>query len=445
MEAPPVRYTTNGDVCLAYQTFGEGPLDVLWITGFVSHAEVAWESPLIRRMFGRLGSFARVAVFDKRGQGLSDRPAAATTLEETADDAIAVMDAAGFERPAVIGVSEGGPAATLLAASHPSRVSSLVLLVPNGPRIVNTTDYDAGVPAEMLDAGMALWASQWGGPVGLAQFAQDWVGDPIAEAQWGKLVRSGISLAGFRRLVDGWREQDVREVLPAVGVPTLIVRRTGDRLVSEAATRQLADSIPDARLVEVPGPHLPIAGDMDLWIDEVEEFLTGERHAPEPDRVLATVLFTDIVDSTRTAGRLGDGRWRAVLADHDAIVRRELERHRGREVKHTGDGFLASFDGPARGIRCASSIRDAVRRAGIEIRAGLHTGECEVRGDDLAGMAVHIGARVAAKAGPSEVLVSGTVRDLVVGSGLPLEDRGAHALKGVEGEWRIFALASGPR
>ena len=440
MEVPPVRYTTNGDVCLAYQAFGDGPLELLWITGFVWHGEVVWENPVVRRMFERLGSFARVAVFDKRGQGLSDRPDRPTTLEETAGDALAVMDAAGFERPAVIGVSEGGPAATLLTASHPSRVSSLVLLVSNGPRIVEAPDYDGGAEPWVLDALLDQWVAEWGGPVGLPLFDPALVGDERAAAWWAKLLRSGVSLAGLRRLVAAWKEQDVREVLPAVGVPTLVIRRTEDLLVPAEATRALADGIPGARLVEQPGPHLPIGGDMDAWIDEVEEFLTGERHAPEPDRVLATVMFTDIVNSTETAGRLGDGRWRTLLADHDEIVRRELDRHRGREVKHTGDGFLASFDGPARGIRCAAAITDAVRRAGIEIRAGLHTGECEVRGDDLAGMAVHIGARVAAKAGPSEVLVSGTVRDLVVGSGLALEDRGTHALKGVDGEWRIFAL-----
>ena len=440
MQAPPVRYTTNGDVGLAYQVFGEGPIDLLWITGFVWHSEVVWEHPGVRRMFGRLASFARVAVFDKRGQGLSDRPERPTTLEDVAGDALAVMDAAGFERPAVIGVSEGGPAAAVFAATHPARVSSLVLLVSNGPRITRAPDFPHGVDRAALDALAADWSATWGGPVGLPLFAPELAGDEQVAAFWAKLVRTGVSPAGFRRLVRGWQEQDVREALPAVGVPTLVVRRTEDLLVPPGATRMLAEQIPGARLVELPGPHLPIAGDMDAWIDEVEEFLTGERHAPEPDRVLATVLFTDIVRSTETAGRLGDRRWREVLADHDEVVRRELARHRGREVKHTGDGFLASFDGPARGIRCASAIVESVRRLGIEIRAGVHTGECEVRGDDLAGMAVHIGARVAGRAEASEVLVSGTVRDLVVGSGLSLEDRGTHPLKGVDGEWRIFAV-----
>ena len=440
MEVPPVRYTHNGDVCLAYQVFGDGPVDLLFVTGFVWHAELVWDHPPIRRVFERLGSFARVAVFDKRGQGLSDRPERTTTLEEVAADALAVMDAAGFERPAVLGVSEGGPAATLLAAAHPSRVSTLVLLVPNGARIVKAEDYDAGVAPEILDALLAQWTAEWGGPVALELFAQDEAGDARLRSFWARLLRNGVSVAGLRRLVDTWREQDVRQVLPAVGVPTLVIARDQDLLVPSAATAVLADMIPGARLVETPGSHLFFAGDIEPWLEEVEEFLTGERHAPEPDRVLATVLFTDIVESTETAGRLGDARWRELLAEHDDIVRRELDRHRGREVKHTGDGFLASFDGPARGIRCAGAIRDAVRQAGIEIRAGLHTGECEARGDDLAGMAVHIGARVAARAGPSEVLVSGTVRDLVVGSGLPLEDRGLHALKGVDGEWRIFAL-----
>lgn len=329
----------------------------------------------------------------------------------------------------------------MLTASHPDRVSSLVLLVSNGPRIVNTPDYDAGVPADVLTHLGAAWEREWGGPVGLPLFAPELVDDARTSAFWAKLLRAGVSLSGLRRLVEGWHQQDVRDVLPVVAVPTIVIARSEDLLVPRAASRLLADAIPGARYVEVPGPHLPIAGDQDAWIDEVEEFLTGERHAPEPDRVLKTVLFTDIVGSTETAGRLGDGRWSAVLADHDEIVRRALSRHRGREVKHTGDGFLASFDGPARGIRCAADIVEAVTRAGIEIRAGLHTGECEVRGDDLAGMAVHIGARVAARAAASEVLVSGTVRDLVVGSGLELEDRGTHALKGVDGEWRIFALA----
>jgi class 3 adenylate cyclase len=423
---------------------GEGALELLFVPGFVWHAEVVWESPAVRRVFDRLGAFARVAVFDKRGQGLSDRPERPTTLEDVAGDALAVMDAAGFARPAVLGISEGGPASILLAAAHPARVSSLVLLVSNGPRVLDAPDYDAGVPAAVLDATAARWEAEWGGPVGLPLFAAEWVGDPQAAAWWAKLLRSGVSLAGLRRIVAGWREQDVRDVLPAVHVPTLVISRSEDRLVPPAASRLMAASIPGARQVVVPGPHLPAAGDVDAWLDEVEEFLTGERHAPEPDRVLATVLFTDIVGSTERAGALGDRRWRDLLAAHDAIVRRELARHRGREVKHLGDGVLAAFDGPARAIRCAEAIVEAVRPLGIEVRAGVHTGECEARGDDLAGMAVHIGARVAALAGPSEVLVSGTVRDLVVGSGLGLADRGEHRLKGVPDAWRLFALERAP-
>lgn len=441
MEAPPVRYTTNGDVSLAYQVVGEGDVDVLIIPGFVWHLEVVWESPHVRRLLERLGRFARVVMFDKRGQGVSDRPERPAALEDIAGDALAVMDAAGLERPAVIGISEGGPASAVLAATHPSRVSSLTLLMPAGARIVEAPDYPIGVPPALIEHMWERWREGWGGPVALDLFAPEWQGDPQAEAWWAKLLRSGVSLTGLRRMIDAWYEQDVRAALSSVSVATLVVSRTEDRLIPHEQTLYFAEKIPGARLVETPGPHLFLAGDPEDWIGEVEELLTGRRGEEEPDRVLATILFTDIVHSTETASALGDRRWRDVLAEHDRIVRRELDRHRGREVKHTGDGFLASFDGPARGIRCASAIVDRMAPLGIEVRAGLHTGECELRGEDLAGVAVHIGARVGGAAAPSEVLVSRTVRDLVVGSGLPLEDRGEHELRGIDGSWRLFALA----
>jgi class 3 adenylate cyclase len=426
---------------IAYQVRGDGPLDLVFVPGFVSHLEVAEEEPSIARFVRRLSLFSRLALFDKRGQGLSDRPGRPPTLEESMDDVKAVMDAAGFGRAAIFGISEGGPMSMLFAATYPDRVSSLILYGTYA-RMVKSEDFPIGVPDSALDRWAELVKEEWGGPVGLRFWAPSAVGDAEMEDGWGRLLRQGTSPAGAIDLINLYREIDVRSILPTIGVPTLVLHRAGDQVVRMPQGRYLAEAIPGARLVELEGEdHLAFAGDQDALLDEVEEFLVGSRTGGEAERALATILFTDIVGSTDMAAKLGDRRWRDLLESHDATVRRELAAHRGREVKTMGDGFLAVFDGPARAIRCAVSIRDHLRRIGIGLRAGIHTGEVEVIGEDVGGMAVNIGARVGALGGDGEVLVSSTVKELVVGSGIEFEERGTHRLKGVPDEWRVFAVA----
>jgi class 3 adenylate cyclase len=440
-ETPDMRYTKTPDgVNIAYTVVGDGPIDLLCIPGFVSHLEVLWEAPNADEYFGRLASFSRLIMFDKRGQGLSDRPADPPTLEQSAMDALAVLDAAGSETAAVYGISEGGPTSALVAASYPDRVSALALY-GTWMRILEAPDYPEGTSREAFEGFMEIVKREWGGPVALALWAPSLRDDAAVQRWWAKLLRTGTSPAGAEALLRLYTQIDVRPVLPAITAPTLVLHRTRDRLVPIAAARRIAEAIPNARLIELDGDdHVPIFNAAQV-IDEVEEFFTGQRREREPDRMLATVMFTDIVDSTRRAAEMGDSDWRRLIERHDWLMHRELERHRGRAVKTMGDGFLATFDGPARGIRCAMSARDAVRELGIEIRAGLHTGECEVMGSDIGGIAVNIGARVGAAAGPGEVLVSRTVTDLVAGSGIEFADRGAHSLKGVPGEWQLFAVS----
>jgi len=439
MEAA-TRYANSDGVSIAYQVHGEGPLDLVFVPGFVSHVEVYWEQAMVARFFRRLASFSRLVLFDKRGQGLSDRPARPPTLEESMDDLGAVMAAAGCERPAVFGISEGGPMSALFAASHPERVSSLILY-GTFPRILEAPDYPQGVSGEELDALYELMKKEWGGPVAIDLWAPSLVGDLEFEGWWSRLLRQGTSPAGAIALIDLYRELDARDVLPTIGVPALVLHRRDDRVVSVRQGHYLAEKIPGARFVELSGAdHFAMVGDQDALLDEVEEFLLGTRRAREPERALATVLFTDIVGSTERAAGLGDRRWRDLLERHDALVRRQLDLHRGREVKTMGDGFLATFDRPTRAIRCACAIRDELPGIGIEVRAGIHTGEVELIGDDVGGMAVHIASRVAGIAGPGEVLVSGTVFGTVVGGPFGFEDRGFHELKGVPGRWPLFAL-----
>ncbi len=438
--AADIRYARNGDVSIAYQVFGDGPLDVVLVSGFVSHQEVMWDDPLSARIVDRIGSFARLILYDKRDQGLSDRFGRPPTLEESMDDLRAVMDAAGSERAALYGISEGGPMCQLFAATFPERVTALVLY-GTYCRMIEGEDYDIGVPDEMLTAFGEIMSRDWGSAVALGMFAPSMANDKRFREYWGRLLRSASSPRSAVALMDLYRQIDTRSVLASISAPTLVMHRSGDRAAPVAWGRYLADSIPGAKYVEFEGgDHLPMVNPDEL-LDELEEFLTGTRLDHEPDRVLATVMFTDIVASTERAAELGDRRWRDLIESHDALVRRQLERHRGRAVKTLGDGFLATFDGPARGIRCAQAIREDVRALGVEIRAGLHTGELEVMGADVGGMAVNIGARVGAKAEPGEVLVSSTVTDLVVGSGLEFSERGTHVLKGVPGEWRLYAVA----
>ena len=434
-------YADSGDLKIAYRTYGEGEIDLVIVPGFVSHVELIAEHPIPARFMRRLSNFARVITYDKRGQGLSDRPADPPTLENSMDDLHAVLDATASDKAVVIGVSEGGPMSMLFAATHPELVSSLILYGTYA-KMVEGPDYPSGVPDSALDRWGELMRRDWGGPVGVHLWAPSMDDDPDFAEWWGRLLRQGTSPAGAIALVDLYRELDVRPVLSSISAPTLIVHRSDDKIVRVAQARYLAEHIRGARYVELPGiDHLVWVGDQDAILAEVEEFLLGSHRGPDPERALATVLFTDIVGSTEKGAELGDRRWRDLLERHDAIVRRQLEVHRGREVKTMGDGFLATFDGPARAIRCAAAVRDELAAIGIEIRVGIHTGEVELVGDDVSGMAVNIGARIGSLADSGELLVSSTVRELVVGSGLEFDDRGPHTLKGAPGEWRLFAVA----
>jgi class 3 adenylate cyclase len=435
------RFAKNGDISLAYATVGDGPIDLVIAPGFISNFEVAWQMPGFHRVFERLAGFSRLILFDKREQGSSDRLGRPPTLEESMEDLHAVLDAAGSERAALMGISEGGPMSILLAATFPERCSHLILYGTYA-RLTKADGYPEGVPPQALDMLADLMRDEWGGPAALSIFAPSLVGDAEAERDWGRFLRSGTSPAGGRALMDLYRDIDVREALPLIAQPTLVLHRVDDYALPVRVGRYVAEHVPGARLVELPGrDHVLIGGEVDQLVDEIEEFLTGTRAERPPERVLSTVLFTDIVGSTERAAELGDRRWRELLDRHDRITREEVERRRGRAVKSTGDGFLATFDGPARAIDAARAVSEGVGGLGVEVRAGVHTGECELRGDDIGGMAVHIGARVAARAGPGEVLVSSTVKDLVVGSGLDFVERGAQELKGVPGEWRLYSVA----
>jgi class 3 adenylate cyclase len=439
-DLPRTRYVKSGEVHIAYQVLGDGPFDLLWVPGFVSHLEYDWEHPRPARFFRRLASFSRLIRFDKRGTGLSDR-VAIPTLEERMDDVRAVLDATGSSRAALIGVSEGGPMSLLYAATYPERTSALVLYGSYARRAW-APDHPFGVTSERMRGILETLEKDWGASVAMEIWSPSMLGDE-AYKQWrATYLRLAASPGAAISVMRMNMEIDARHVLPAIGVPTLILHRTGDRLTPVDQARHMAKHIRCAKLVELPGEdHTPWVGDTDALLDEIEEFLTGIRHGPEPDRILATVLFTDIVGSTKRAVELGDRDWRELLEQHHAIVRRQLARFRGHEVNIAGDGFLATFDGPGRAIRCAVSICREVRSLGIDVRAGLHSGECQVEDSKVEGIAVHIGSRVAGTAKPGEVLVSSTVKDLVVGSGIAFEDRGMHALKGVPGEWHLFAVA----
>jgi pimeloyl-ACP methyl ester carboxylesterase len=402
--------------------------------------EVFWEEPTATRFLERLASFSRLILFDKAGTGLSDRVAGMPNLETRMDDVRAVLDAVGSRRAALLGYSEGGTMCMLAAATYPERTTALIM-IGSYPRYRWAPDYPWGRAPEVLDQWLELVAKGWGGPVGIKLFAPSMAGDARFCDWWARFLRLSASPSAARALQEMNIEMDVRHVLPAIRVPTLIIHNTYDQAVSVEASRYMAERIPDSKYVELPGrDHEPFVGNAEAILDEVETFLTGVRRGPEPDRMLTTVLFTDIVDATRKAAEMGDQRWRDLLDAHHSLVREHLTRFRGREIDTAGDGFLASFDGPARAIRAACEIRDRVRRLGLEVRAGLHTGECERMGPKLGGIAVHIGARITSLAGPGDVIVSSTVRDLVAGSGLSFADRGVHQLKGVPGEWRVYAV-----
>jgi class 3 adenylate cyclase len=441
-EPPQTRYAKSGSVHVAYQVIGDGEADLLLAPGVVSNIEVMWEEPTWAAFLRRLASFARVVVFDRRGMGSSDRRVDLPTLEIQMDDLRAVMDAAGFERATLVGVDDGGAMAVLFAASFPDRTNALVLYASLA-RYSYASDYPEGFRPEVRDQLQEFYETRWASGDDIATLVPSRAGNRDFARWWGRLQRLNTSPGEAIALLYYVWDLDVRAILSTIRVPTVVIHRRGDRFVPVQHGRYLAEHIPGAALRELDGnDHVPWAGDSESIIGEIEELVTGIRSLPERDRVLATVMFTDIVDSTAHLAAMGDARWRAVLDQHDALVDRALERYRGRKVNPSGDGLLATFDGPARAVRCACAIRDGVEAFGIEVRAGVHTGEVELRGDDVAGVAVHIGARVAAIADRGEVLVTRTVTDLVAGSGLTFADRGKHDLKGLPGTWHIYAVDS---
>jgi class 3 adenylate cyclase len=431
VRTPSTRYAHSGDASIAYQVVGEGPFDLVVVNGPASHLELMWEEPGTAQCFERMASFSRLVMFDRRGTGLSDPVDRPPTLDQQMDDLEAVLEAVGSERIALFGASDLGLSA-MYAATHPDRVTALVLA---GAAADGRHMTDPGLRGEFLDA----IERSWGDGTLVELFAPSQVGNRSFELWWSRMQRSAVSPGMARKLLEMITETDLRAILPTIRVPTLVTHMSEDRVVPLAAGREVASLIPGARFIVYDG------ADAYAWaeaqgMDDIEEFLTGRRSSRPPDRVLATVLFTDIVGSTERASAMGDGPWRELLDKHNRAVRRELSSWRGSEIKTIGDGFLATFDGPARAVQCAAAIVDSVASLGLNVRAGVHTGECELVGDDVAGIAVHIGARVMERAAAGEVLASSTVKDLVVGSELRFQDRGAHALRGVPDQWRLYAV-----
>ena len=450
---PETMYARSGDVNIAYQVIGEAPIDLVFVMGWVSHLEYFWREPSFARFLLRLASFARLILFDKRGTGLSDRVPLneLPTLEQRMDDVRAVMDAVGSERAALCGVSEGGPMCSLFAATYPEKTLALVMMGTYAKRI-RDDDYPWAPTTEQRQHFFEEMREQWGGPVGLEERAPSVAGDTKFREWWATYLRMGASPGAALALTQMNAEIDVRQVLPSVHVPTLVIHRTGDQCLKVEEGRYVAEHIPGAKYVELPGEdHLPFVGDQDAILDEVEEFLTGVRQTQERDTVLATVLSTQIIDSNAHAQRLGNERWYALLNRLREQVRKEIEWFRGRGIDMIGDRPLAIFDGPARAIRCACAITESASRLGVMMRAGLHTGECEMEGlpgelpsaVKVRGIAPMIGAQVAQRASASEVLVSSTVKDLVAGSGIEFADKGVHTFADVPGDWRLFAVERG--
>ena len=441
MDVPETRYAKSGDLSIAYQVVGKGPLDLIYVPGWISNVELMWEEPAHAHVLERLARFSRLILFDKRGTGLSDPVPLdrLPTLEERMDDVRAVLDAVDCRQAAVFGFSEGGLMSILFAATYPERITALALYGVFAKRI-KSEDYPWAPAPEDRKREIEDLERNWSERMDLDKLAPS--EDDAFKNRLATYFRRSASPGAAVALMRMNTQIDVRDVLPSIQAPTLVLHRTDDLDANVAEGRWVAEHIPGAKFVELPGDaHTLWAGDTDAVVDEIEEFLTGARRGPEPDRVLATVLFTDIVGSTRQATKLGDRRWRELLERHHALVRKELDRFNGRELDTAGDGFLATFDGPARAIRCADAIESGVQVLGLEVRAGVHTGECELFGDKVAGLAVHTGARIASEAGAGEVLVSQTVKDLVAGSGISFEDRGEHELKGVVA-WRLYSVAS---
>jgi class 3 adenylate cyclase/alpha-beta hydrolase superfamily lysophospholipase len=442
MNVPETKFTQSGEISIAYQVVGNGPLDLVIVPGFVSHLEQAWEDPSYSRFLMQLASFSRLILFDKRGTGLSDRIGGIPTLEERMDDVRAVMDSVDSQQAALFGISDGGPMSVLFAATYPERATALVLYgsIAKGSR---APDYPWGggdLEDEGTKAWLEGWRTEWGGAYELETWAPSMADDEVFRQWWAKYLRLSASPSAVIKVFEMNKGIDIRDILPSIQVPTIVLHRTGDQAVEIEQGQYLAKNIPGAKFLELSGEdHLWWVGDSESIVNAIQEFLTGEQPPMEIDRVLATVLFTDIVDSTKRTAEMGDSRWKDVLDTHNAVMVKEINRFRGRAIRSTGDGYLAVFDGPGRAIRCGIAVRNELGQHGIEIRTGLHTGEIDLMGDDVGGIAVNIAARVLAEAADNEVWVSRTVKDLVVGSGFTFAERGAYNLKGVPGEWSLYS------
>jgi len=438
---PTTRYAKAGEVNIAYQTIGEAEVDLVFIPGWVSHIEYAWEEPSFSPFLRRLATFSRLILLDRRGTGLSDPVDALPTLEERMDDIVAVMDAADSQRAFLFGISESGPMCCLFAASYPKRAAGLILC-NSFASLKYAEDTPWGHRDDVWERTQQQIDAAWGTGVTAKMFAPSRADDEAFTTSWGTFERRAVSKGAMRKIMGMIMDTDARDVLPSIQVPTLVVHRQGDRSSPIEGGRYLAENIPSAKLVELSGnDHFPWVGDTDSILNEVEEFVTGTLHPIEPDRVLATVMFLDIVDSTQHLAKLGDHGWRELLERFYSTLRREVARFRGKEMDTAGDSLFATFDGPARAIRCACAVRDSVGALGIEIRSGLHTGECEVLDGKVSGIAVHVGARICGIAGANEVFVSRTVKDLVAGASLIFDYRGTHELKGVPDKWDLFSAA----
>jgi pimeloyl-ACP methyl ester carboxylesterase len=438
---PRTQYTKSGKVSIAYQVIGEGQIDLVYSPGWISNVEHRWENPDYARFLRRLASFSRLILFDKRGTGLSDRDVGLSTLEQRVDDIRAVMDAAGSEKAALFGTSEGGLMSAMFAAIHPERSSALVLY-GSYARESWAPDYPWGRTPEYY---FKTWhddlEKSWGEAFQLDEAAPTMSQDEAARSWFGAYLRNSASLSAAIALADWNFEVDIRGILPSIRVPTLVLHRTGDRWYSVAEAQYLADHIPGAKLMLLPGDdHVAWCGNQERLTAEIQEFLTGTKQAAPTERVLLTVVVTDIVGSTDKAAQMGDQKWKDVLQLHDAAIRRELKSYGGEEINTTGDGFVLAFPGPTRAIQCTLAIKQRLEHLGLQMRAGLHTGECERRGKDLSGLAVHVAARIAGKASSNDIVASSTVKDLVVGSGIRFADMGKHELKGVPGDWSLYSV-----
>jgi len=437
---PETKYAKSGDVSIAYQVVGNGPIDLVYVMGWVSNIEIFWEEPSMAHFLNHLASFSRLILFDKRGTGLSDKVSQLPTLEQRMDDVRAVMDTVGSGKAALFGVSEGGPMCALFAATYPERTTALIMYGGYAARSWSP-DYPWAPTPEQRQVFYDILKKGWGGVTDLDTLAPSMINDARFRLWWAAYLRRSASPADALTLAQMNTQVDIRNILHAVHTPTLIIHRTGDMDSNVEGSRYMSTRIPGAKYVELGGnDHLPWVGNSQAILNEIEIFLTGELHIHESERILATILFTDIVGSTELATSLGDERWHYLLDRHHELVRKELTKYRGQEIETTGDGFLATFDGPARAIRCACAIRDALAQLGITIRTGLHTGECELMDNNIGGIAVHLCSRVMSKAGDGKGFVTQTVKDLVAGSGIQFESRDRHALKGIAGEWELFEV-----